>query len=137
MEAMRAGDTAARSLNVLRPGGRLVVVAGALPDAAVAGVRQVTARWMLVEPDRCGLERLAALAGAGEVTVRVDAPIRLRTSRSPTGRPRRATAAASTFWWCTDGRRPQVEGRDGAVEVTTRCWHQHQAHLACTGAWWR
>ncbi|MFE0774417.1 NADP-dependent oxidoreductase [Streptomyces sp. NPDC058861] len=59
------GETAERSLKVLRPGGRLITLPG--PDdvpAAPAGVRAV---WVLVEPDHLGLRELAALVERGEL----------------------------------------------------------------------
>lgn len=66
-------DTAVRSLNVLKPGGRFVAVGvpPAPPDlAAEAGV---DASFMLVEPDRVGLEELAGLMAAGDLTVTIAA----------------------------------------------------------------
>ncbi|MEU2394805.1 NADP-dependent oxidoreductase [Streptomyces sp. NPDC007369] len=59
------GEVARRSLEVLKPGGRLVSLPG--PDDVPAGAaeRGVHAAWTLVEPDRKGLEEIAALADRG------------------------------------------------------------------------
>jgi NADPH:quinone reductase-like Zn-dependent oxidoreductase len=57
------GDVAMRSLDVLRPGGRLVRLAAAAPPEieAAAAERGVRATGMMVEPDGDGLEELAHL----------------------------------------------------------------------------
>lgn len=57
------GDVAVRSLDVLRPDGRLVSVPSAHAAAAVAAAsdRGLRATGMIVEPDSAGLESLAAL----------------------------------------------------------------------------
>ncbi len=57
------GDVAVRSLDVLRPDGRLVCVPSAASAAAVAAAaeRGLRATGMLVEPDGVGLEELARL----------------------------------------------------------------------------
>lgn len=65
------GDYAARSLAVLRDGGRLVSIPspsepGADVEAAAAA-RQISTGWMLVEPDRHGLLALADLVAAGRL----------------------------------------------------------------------
>ncbi|MFF4329400.1 NADP-dependent oxidoreductase [Streptomyces sp. NPDC001591] len=59
------GEVARRSLELLKPGGRLVTLPG--PDDVPAGAaeRGVYAAWTLVEPDRKGLEEIAALADRG------------------------------------------------------------------------
>ncbi|MEU6313391.1 NADP-dependent oxidoreductase [Streptomyces sp. NPDC047014] len=57
------GDTAERSLKVLRPGGHLVSLPG--PDSVPSGVDAVHASWVLVEPDPKGLEAIAELADKG------------------------------------------------------------------------
>ncbi|WP_424211653.1 NADP-dependent oxidoreductase [Streptomyces sp. BI20] len=60
------GENAERSLRVLRPGGRLIVLPG--PDAVPATVPAgVTAQWVLVEPDGLGLRELTALVDAGRL----------------------------------------------------------------------
>ncbi|MEU3771706.1 NADP-dependent oxidoreductase [Streptomyces sp. NPDC032472] len=67
------GEVARRSLEVLKPGGRLVTLPG--PDdvpAAEAAERGVYAAWTLVEPDRKGLEEIAALADRGQLKPLVD-----------------------------------------------------------------
>ncbi|WP_030846817.1 NADP-dependent oxidoreductase [Streptomyces sp. NRRL F-4474] len=57
------GDTAERSLKVLRSGGHLVSLPG--PDSVPAGADGVNAAWVLVDPDLKGLEAIADLAGRG------------------------------------------------------------------------
>ncbi|MFB7032790.1 zinc-binding dehydrogenase, partial [Streptomyces sp. NPDC056295] len=59
------GETAERSLKVLRPGGRLITLPG--PDDVPAAPEGVRAAWVLVEPDHLGLRELAALAERGEL----------------------------------------------------------------------
>jgi NADPH:quinone reductase-like Zn-dependent oxidoreductase len=69
---LAGGDTAARSLATLRPGGVLVDVAHGGPRGLGAGTgKKVTT--MLVAPDGHGLRELAALAAAGRLDVAVDA----------------------------------------------------------------
>ncbi|MFI8359227.1 NADP-dependent oxidoreductase [Streptomyces sp. NPDC085612] len=57
------GDTAERSLKVLKPGGHLVSLPG--PDDVPAGADAVKASWVLVDPDLKGLEAVADLADRG------------------------------------------------------------------------
>ncbi|WP_046776244.1 NADP-dependent oxidoreductase [Streptomyces yangpuensis] len=57
------GDTAERSLKVLRSGGHLVSLPG--PDSVPAGADGVNASWVLVDPDLKGLEAIADLADKG------------------------------------------------------------------------
>ncbi|MEW2585491.1 NADP-dependent oxidoreductase [Streptomyces virginiae] len=57
------GETAERSLKVLRPGGHLVSLPG--PDSVPAGADGVDASWVLVDPDLKGLEAVADLADKG------------------------------------------------------------------------
>ncbi|MEU6891404.1 NADP-dependent oxidoreductase [Streptomyces sp. NPDC046557] len=64
------GDYGKRSLDVLRPGGRLVTLPG--PDAVPADAPGVRTGWTLVEPDYRGLLEIAALVEAGELRVVVD-----------------------------------------------------------------
>ncbi|MFF0203838.1 NADP-dependent oxidoreductase [Streptomyces sp. NPDC005017] len=59
------GETAERSLEVLREGGRLITLPG--PDDVPAARDGVEARWILVEPDHLGLRELAALVERGEL----------------------------------------------------------------------
>ncbi|WP_060176832.1 NADP-dependent oxidoreductase [Streptomyces sp. IMTB 1903] len=57
------GDTAERSLKVLRSGGHLVSLPG--PDSVPADADGVNAAWVLVDPDLKGLEAIADLADKG------------------------------------------------------------------------
>ena len=73
------GDTAARSLASLRPGGRLLVIAGgaAVPTPEEVAAAGVTFGMMVVEPDYASLEKLAELLEAGRlhVVVGAEAPL--------------------------------------------------------------
>jgi len=62
-------DYPMRSLDCLRRGGRLVVIPNPdqVPAPAILEERDVTATWMLVEPDYPALERLGRMAAAGEL----------------------------------------------------------------------
>uniref|UniRef100_UPI00210DAB8C NADP-dependent oxidoreductase n=1 Tax=Streptomyces sp. ODS05-4 TaxID=2944939 RepID=UPI00210DAB8C len=64
------GDTGARSLEVLRPGGTLVTLPG--PGDVPAGADGVRTGWLLVEPDRHGMLEIAALAESGRLRPVVD-----------------------------------------------------------------
>lgn len=70
------GDTAERSLRVLRPGGRLITLPGPddVPATVPDGVRAV---WMLVEPDRLGLREITALVERGALRPVVDTVVPL------------------------------------------------------------
>ncbi|MFF7129799.1 zinc-binding dehydrogenase [Streptomyces sp. NPDC008240] len=57
------GETAERSLKVLRTGGRLITLPG--PDDVPAVHDGVRATWVLVEPDHLGLREIAALVERG------------------------------------------------------------------------
>ncbi|MFE2101649.1 MULTISPECIES: NADP-dependent oxidoreductase [unclassified Streptomyces] len=57
------GETAERSLKVLRAGGRLITLPG--PDDVPAVHDGVRATWVLVEPDHLGLREIAALVERG------------------------------------------------------------------------
>ncbi|MEU6070063.1 MULTISPECIES: NADP-dependent oxidoreductase [Streptomyces] len=59
------GETAERSLKVLRAGGRLVTLPG--PDDVPAAQDGVRAVWVLVEPDHLGLREIAALVERGRL----------------------------------------------------------------------
>lgn len=64
------GDNPTRSVAALRPGGRLVVITPvAMPNAELLKAADVTATWMLVEPDYASLERLAEMLAAGTLRV--------------------------------------------------------------------
>jgi len=70
------GDTALRSLDVLKPGGRLVSISlmnlpGQLAEEAAA--RGVRATAMLVEADQAGMRAIADLVAAGRLRAVVDA----------------------------------------------------------------
>ncbi|AIR96434.1 NADP-dependent oxidoreductase [Streptomyces glaucescens] len=57
------GETAERSLKVLRSGGLLITLPG--PDDVPAAADGVRATWMLVEPDHLGLREITALVERG------------------------------------------------------------------------
>jgi NADPH:quinone reductase-like Zn-dependent oxidoreductase len=67
------GQSSVRAVPMLRPGGLLVPVTRGDPaiDTAAAGHGVRVARF-LVEPDRAGLEGLAALVDAGQLRVEID-----------------------------------------------------------------
>ncbi|MEU4269492.1 NADP-dependent oxidoreductase [Streptomyces sp. NPDC026092] len=64
------GETAERSLKVLRTGGRLVTLPG--PDDVPTAPDGVRAAWVLVEPDHLGLREITALVESGAVRPVVD-----------------------------------------------------------------
>jgi NADPH:quinone reductase-like Zn-dependent oxidoreductase len=68
------GDLGARSLEVLRPGGKLVQVRGTVAEElrAAAKERQQRVTGFLVEPDPVGLAGLDSLIEAGKLQVHVD-----------------------------------------------------------------
>jgi NADPH:quinone reductase-like Zn-dependent oxidoreductase len=68
---LAGGETALRSLPALRDGGRLVSVSSGADAAAEAAGGRVRVVYMLVEPDRAGLEAVAALANSGALRVHV------------------------------------------------------------------
>ncbi|MFJ8625142.1 NADP-dependent oxidoreductase [Kitasatospora sp. NPDC093550] len=57
------GETAERSLKVLRPGGRLITLPG--PGDVPTAPEDVRTLWVLVEPDHLGLREIAALVERG------------------------------------------------------------------------
>ncbi|MER5863348.1 NADP-dependent oxidoreductase [Kitasatospora sp. NPDC002040] len=73
---MLGGDTATRSLDVLKPGGELISIAvtsipeGLIEQAAARGLR---ARGLLVETDRADLQAIADLVAAGRLRAVVEA----------------------------------------------------------------
>ncbi|MGG8408120.1 NADP-dependent oxidoreductase [Streptomyces sp. 12297] len=69
------GETAQRSLKVLRAGGRLITLPG--PGDVPAETGGVLAQWVLVEPDHLGLREIAALVQRGELKPLVDTVIPL------------------------------------------------------------
>ncbi len=70
-----SGDTRARSLDVLRPGGVLVsILPGGDPDeAAKAAARGVRVESLLVEADHAGMNAVAELAASGALRAHVEA----------------------------------------------------------------
>ncbi|MFD8208948.1 NADP-dependent oxidoreductase [Streptomyces sp. NPDC059695] len=64
------GETAERSLKVLRDGGRLITLPG--PDDVPAAPDGVRAAWVLVEPDHLGLREITALVESGALRPVVD-----------------------------------------------------------------
>ncbi|MFF3839036.1 NADP-dependent oxidoreductase [Streptomyces sp. NPDC001930] len=69
------GETAERSLKVLRDGGRLITLPG--PDDVPAAQDGVRAAWVLVEPDHLGLREIAALVEQGRLRPVVDVVVPL------------------------------------------------------------
>ncbi|MFE1272646.1 NADP-dependent oxidoreductase [Streptomyces sp. NPDC058758] len=70
-----SGDTRARSLDVLRPGGVLVsILPGSDPDeAAKAAARGIRVESLLVEADHAGMNAVAGLAASGALRAHVEA----------------------------------------------------------------
>ncbi|MFF9343856.1 MULTISPECIES: NADP-dependent oxidoreductase [unclassified Streptomyces] len=70
-----SGDTRARSLDVLRPGGVLVsILPGTDPEeAAKAAARGVRVESLLVEADHAGMNAVAGLAASGALRAHVEA----------------------------------------------------------------
>ncbi len=68
---LAGGDTAVRSLPTLRDGGLLITAAADAEPARRAAAGRVRVVYMLVEPDRGGLEALAALVDMGALRVHV------------------------------------------------------------------
>ncbi|MFH9736607.1 NADP-dependent oxidoreductase [Streptomyces roseolus] len=69
------GETAVRSLEVLRAGGRLITLPG--PDDVPAAPDGVSASWVMVEPDHLGLREIARLVERGALRPVVDAVLPL------------------------------------------------------------
>lgn len=68
------GESAERSLRIIRPGGMLVSITGPGAGAeavAAAAARGVRVAGLLVEPDHAGLEQLARLVDSGQLRVRI------------------------------------------------------------------
>lgn len=63
------GDTAARSVVTLEPGGRLVSISLMLPAADVLDAAQITASFVLVDPGYAALERIAEMMASGALRV--------------------------------------------------------------------
>lgn len=73
------GDTATRSIEVLRPDGLLVTIVGRSDTELAARTRTAGRRFagVAVEPDHVGLEALTGLAESGRLRVHVDRTIAL------------------------------------------------------------
>ncbi|MFJ2170527.1 zinc-binding dehydrogenase [Streptomyces griseofuscus] len=69
------GETAERSLKVLRPGGRLITLQG--PDDVPAPRDGVRAVWLLVEPDHLGLREVTAPVERGALSPVIDTAVPL------------------------------------------------------------
>jgi NADPH:quinone reductase-like Zn-dependent oxidoreductase len=65
------GEYGPRSASVLRDGGVLITLADNEPLITVADRRRISSGFMLVEPDRVGLEGIAALVESGALRVEV------------------------------------------------------------------
>ncbi len=61
------GDTRARSYSVLKPGGILVTIAGAPPDAQKAEELGVRAKWVDGKPSASLLEEISSLIDSGQL----------------------------------------------------------------------
>jgi NADPH:quinone reductase-like Zn-dependent oxidoreductase len=74
LDSIGGEDHNLRSLATLREGGILIGIAGGVPPEVVTSARQQSKRAtrILVEPDRRGLESLAALADAGDLEVHLE-----------------------------------------------------------------
>jgi NADPH:quinone reductase-like Zn-dependent oxidoreductase len=74
LDGVGTEDYGMRSLEVLRDDGLLIVLPAGVSDAvaAVAAEQSKRTTGVQVEPDYCGLESLAALAGDGKLTVAVE-----------------------------------------------------------------
>ncbi len=75
------GETLTRSLAVVRPGGRVVSIAGK-PDPERAAARQITAIFFIVHPEQSQLQQLAALVDAGNLQVQIEATYPLSEARA-------------------------------------------------------
>jgi len=70
---LAGGDAPVHALPTLRDGGLLVSVTSGGDAAAQAAAGRVRVKYMLVEPDRAGLEAIAELAQSGRLKVHVAA----------------------------------------------------------------
>jgi NADPH:quinone reductase-like Zn-dependent oxidoreductase len=68
---LAGGETAVRSLAALRDGGLLIGVSSGTDAALRAAAGRVRVTYLLVEPDRCGLEAIASLVSSGRLRVHV------------------------------------------------------------------
>ena len=71
LDLVGTADNAMRSVQSLRRGGRLVIVPSPseLPSQEVLDEAEVTATWILVEPDYAALEEIARMLEAGTLRV--------------------------------------------------------------------
>lgn len=63
------GETSARSVGILRRGGRLAAISPLLPSSEVLDAAGVTAQFVLVEPDYAALEAVATMLEEGTLRV--------------------------------------------------------------------
>jgi NADPH:quinone reductase-like Zn-dependent oxidoreductase len=75
------GDTQARSIPLLKAGGRLVSVV-ATPDADALAAQGATGGIFMVQPSRADLARIAELIDAGTVRVLIDSVFPLSETRA-------------------------------------------------------
>ncbi len=74
LDLYAAHGSPTRAVAVLRAGGSLVTVSPAeLPDAATLAAAEVSANWILVEPDYASLEAMAELMTSGALRVVIGA----------------------------------------------------------------
>ncbi len=73
LDLVGSDDYPVRSVQSLRPGGRLLTLSSpeAVPSPEHLRPASVTGSWMLVEPDYAGLEALAAMLGFGLLNVSI------------------------------------------------------------------
>ncbi|MFI0906055.1 zinc-binding dehydrogenase [Streptomyces sioyaensis] len=94
-----AGAYGARSLRTLRPGGRLVSILPLDDTFPVEQARdaRIRAGFVLVEPDRSGLQAVADLMNSGKLQVNVDAvvPLEVAAKAHPSARPAAPPARSS------------------------------------------
>ncbi|MGN6507573.1 MAG: NADP-dependent oxidoreductase [Tepidisphaeraceae bacterium] len=75
------GETLARSISVLRPGGSVVSIAG-MPDEQAMKAANVSGRFFIVQPSATQLRRIAKLIDAGRVRVNIEQIFGLADARA-------------------------------------------------------
>ena len=75
------GDTRARSYSVLKPGGILVTIAGAPPDAKKAQELGVRAKWVDSKPSTSLLKEISHLIDSGQLKTSIDRTFPLSEAR--------------------------------------------------------